>query len=87
MTADPGPREQITAAAVRELLSDPKIFPGVPAGLDDDTEIALDSLGVVWFLHQLDLRYGLAIEPDEEHITGFTSIRRITEYLAAGHEA
>jgi acyl carrier protein len=87
MTAESGSRERITAEVVRELLSDPKIFPGVPAGLDDDAEIALDSLGVVWFLHQLDLRYGLEIEPDEEHLTGFTSIRRITEYLAAVHES
>ncbi|WP_158889463.1 acyl carrier protein [Amycolatopsis anabasis] len=73
---------RITAAAVRELLADPKIFPELPSELDDDAEFALDSLGLVWFLHQLELKYELTVEPAEEHFTTFTSIRRITEYLA-----
>ncbi len=87
MTAAPGPGQrpgqQITADAVRELLSDPKLFAGLPAGPDDDAEIALDSLGLVWFLHQVELRYGLVIEPREEFFTDFTSVRRITAYLSA----
>jgi acyl carrier protein len=83
MRAEYGPRRRITAREVRELLSDPKIFSGLPPELDDDAEIALDSLGLVWFLHQVELRYGLVVEPDEEHLAGFTSVRRITEYLAA----
>jgi acyl carrier protein len=82
VTAESGARARVTAQAVRELLSDPKIFPGLPADLDEDAELALDSLGLVWFLHQLDLRFGLAIDPDEEHLAAFTSIRRITEHLA-----
>ena len=82
MTAESGARARVTAQAVRELLSDPKIFPGLPADLDEDAELALDSLGLVWFLHQLDLRFGLAIDPDERHLAAFTSIRRITEHLA-----
>ena len=86
MTAEPGGRTRITTAVVRELLSDPKIFPDLPHDLDDDAEIVLDSLGLVWFLHQLDVRHGLAVEPAEAHLTDFTSIRRIAEYLADVHE-
>ncbi|MEK8174121.1 acyl carrier protein [Streptomyces sp. M19] len=74
--------ERITTAAVRELLSDPKIFSDLPSELDDDTEIALDSLGLVWFLHQLELRHGLVVEPAEAFLTDFTSVRRITGFLA-----
>jgi acyl carrier protein len=82
VTADSAAGVRVTAEVVRELLSDTKIFPYLPPGLDEDAELALDSLGLVWFLHQLDLRLGLAIEPDEEQLAAFTSIRRIAEYLA-----
>ncbi|KUF16797.1 MULTISPECIES: hypothetical protein [Streptomyces] len=81
-----GPGRPIGPDAVRELLSDPKIYSGLPSELDDDTEIALDSLGLVWFLHQLELRHGLVVEPAEAHLTGFTSVRSITRYLT-GHAA
>ena len=86
MTAGSGARVRVTAQAVRELLADPKIFPDLPADLDEETEFVLDSLGLVWFLHQLDLRFGLAVEPAMEHLAAFTSIRRITEQLAATDE-
>ncbi|WP_370950039.1 hypothetical protein AB5J62_21220 [Amycolatopsis sp. cg5] len=77
MTTDAGTR--ITAEQVRLLLSDPKIFPDLDA---DDTELVLDSLGLVWFLHLLELRHGIALDPDDEHVTGVTSVLRITEGLA-----
>ncbi|GAA2311947.1 phosphopantetheine-binding protein [Streptomyces violaceusniger] len=85
MTAEPEARPAITTDAVRELLSDPKIFADLPPGLDDDAELALDSLGLVWFLHQLELRYGLEIEPADAFLAEFTSIRRITDYLVGVH--
>ncbi|MFI0774463.1 phosphopantetheine-binding protein [Streptomyces sp. NPDC021212] len=81
MTAD------ITVDVVRELLSDPKIFAALPAELDDDADLALDSLGLVWFLHQLELRHGLEIEPSEAFLAEFTSVRRITDYLNDHHLA
>ncbi|MEU0843692.1 phosphopantetheine-binding protein [Streptomyces sp. NPDC005962] len=77
----------ITTDVVRELLSDPKLFPALPADLDDDADLALDSLGLVWFLHQLELRYGVEIEPAEAFFAEFTSVRRITDYLADVHES
>lgn len=86
MTAESGARTRVTTAVVRELLSDPKIFAELPSDMDDDAEFTLDSLGLVWFLHQLELRCGLVIDVEEAHLAGFTSIRRIAEYLADADE-
>lgn len=72
----------LTTGLVRELLSDRKIFPGVPDDLDEDAELVLDSLGLVWLLHVVEERYGLVVEPDDEDIAGLTSLRRLTEFLA-----
>ena len=71
----------LTTGLVRELLSDRKIFPGVPDDLDEDAELVLDSLGLVWLLHVVEERYGLVVEPDDEDIAGLTSLRRLTEFL------
>jgi acyl carrier protein len=73
----------ITSETVRELLSDRKIFPGVPDDLGDDAELVLDSLGLVWLLHVVEERYGLVLEPGDEDIAGLTSLRRLTEFLSA----
>ena len=66
---------------VRELFADARIFPGLPADLADDAELALDSLGLVWLLHEVEQRYGLAVEPTDEEAAGLTSVRRIVDYL------
>ncbi|WP_234379605.1 acyl carrier protein [Streptomyces caniscabiei] len=71
----------LTTGLVRELLSDRKIFPGVPDDLDEDAELVLDSLGLVWLLHVVEERYGLVVELDDEDIAGLTSLRRLTEFL------
>ncbi len=71
----------ITTDTVRELLSDRKVFPGLPDDLDEDAELALESLGLVWLLHVVEERYGLIVEPGDEDIAGLTSLRRLTEYL------
>ncbi|MFF7390239.1 acyl carrier protein [Streptomyces scabiei] len=73
----------LTTGLVRELLSDRKIFPGVPDDLDEDAELVLDSLGLVWLLHVVEERYGLVVEPADEDIAGLTSLRRLTEFLGA----
>lgn len=87
MTAESEARTLITVDVVRELLSDPKIFAALPDAMDDDADLALDSLGLVWFLHQLELRYGVEIEPAEAFLAEFTSVRRITDYLNDHHVA
>jgi hypothetical protein len=68
----------VSAAQVRELLSDPKIFPSLP---DDDTEFVFDSMGLVWFLHVLELRCGVLAQGTEACFDGTTSARRIAEQL------
>jgi acyl carrier protein len=73
----------ITTDTVRELLSDRKIFPGLPDDLGEDAELVLDSLGLVWLLHVVEDRYGLVVEPTDEDIAGLTSLRRLTEFLCA----
>jgi len=73
----------LTIDTVRELLADRKVFPGVPDELGEDTELILDSLGLVWLLHVVEERFGLVVEPTYEDIAGFTSLRRLTEYLRA----
>lgn len=73
----------ITLGTVRELLSDRKIFPGVPDDLGDDSELVLDSLGLVWLLHVVEERYGLVVEPCDEDIANLTSLRRLTDFLSA----
>ncbi|MFC8665419.1 acyl carrier protein [Streptomyces sp. NPDC057199] len=73
----------LTTDTVRELLADRKIFPGVPAELGEDTELILDSLGLVWLLHVVEERFGLVVEPTYEDIADFTSLRRLTDYLRA----
>jgi hypothetical protein len=68
-----------TAGQIRDLLSDPKIFPDLAS---DEDEFVFDSLGLVWFLHRLELEYEVAAEPTEEFFAGNTSVRRITDGLA-----
>jgi len=72
----------LTTDAVRELLSDRRIFPGVPDTLGEDTELVLDSLGLVWLLHVVEERYGLVVEPSDEDIARLTSLRRLTGFLS-----
>ncbi|MFE7273472.1 acyl carrier protein [Streptomyces sp. NPDC057623] len=72
-----------TTDLVRDLLSDRKIFPGLPDDLGEDAELVLDSLGLVWLLHVLEERHGLVVEPSDEDIAGLTSLRRLTDYLRA----
>ncbi|MFI9580565.1 acyl carrier protein [Streptomyces sp. NPDC052236] len=73
----------ITTDTVRDLLSDRKIFPGVPADLGEDSELILDSLGLVWLLHVVEERHGLIVEPTDADIAELTSLRRLTTYLRA----
>ncbi len=71
----------LTTETIRDLLSDPKIFPGLPTDLDEDAELVLDSLGLIWLLHEMEERYALIVEPTDADIAGLTSLRRITDYL------
>jgi acyl carrier protein len=73
----------ISPDTVRELLADSRIFPGLPTDLADDAELVLDSLGLLWLLHEVEQRFGLAVEPTDEEVAGLSSVRRIADYLRA----
>ena len=66
---------------VRELLADPRIFPDLPADLASDAELVIDSMALVWLLHQVKARFGVDADPDDTELDEFTSIARITAYL------
>ncbi|HEV2634448.1 MAG TPA: hypothetical protein VGX23_04835 [Actinocrinis sp.] len=66
---------------VRALLADPKLLAHLPGDFGDDTQLALDSLGLVWLLHLIENRYGLVLTASEELLTEFDSVRGITEGL------
>ena len=83
MSAEASAPTALTTDTVRELLADRKIFPGVPEDLDEDAELVLDSLGLVWLLHVVEERYGLVVEPGDDDILQLTSLRRLTEFLRA----
>jgi acyl carrier protein len=73
---------RIGTDAVRGLLlGDPRLFPGLPADLTDDTELVLDSLGLVWLLHQVEERHGLVVDPSGADAAELTSVGAITAYL------
>ena len=71
----------MTEQDVRELLADPRIFPDLPADLPADAELVIDSMALVWLLHQVKARFGVDADPDDDELAEFTSIARITAYL------
>ena len=74
----------MTEQDVRELLADRRIFPDMPAGLPADAELVIDSMALVWLLHQAQARFGVTADPEDEDLDEFTSVARITAYLNRG---
>ena len=73
--------ETVTERDVRELLADRRIFPDLPADLPSDAELVIDSMALVWLLHQVKARFGVDADPEDSELDEFTSIARITAYL------
>ncbi|MFC0434942.1 acyl carrier protein [Kutzneria buriramensis] len=71
----------MTEKDVRELLADQRIFPDLPADLPSDAELVIDSMALVWLLHQAKARFGVDADPEDSDLDEFTSIARITSYL------
>jgi acyl carrier protein len=71
----------VTENDVRELLADRRIFPDLPADLPADAELVIDSMALVWLLHQVKARFGVDADPEDSELEEFTSIARITAYL------
>lgn len=72
---------RITGDDIRRLLSERKIFADLPERLADDTTVALDSMGLIWLLHQLAEQYGLRVDPTDAELEEFTSVGKIVAYL------
>ena len=73
----------VTESDVRALLADRRIFPGLPDDLPADAELVIDSMALVWLLHQVRAQFGLAVDPDDADLAEFSSVARITAYLKA----
>jgi acyl carrier protein len=73
----------VTERDVRTLLADRRIFPDLPEDLPADAELVIDSMALVWLLHQVRSRFGLRVDPDDADLAEFSSVARITAYLKA----
>ncbi|HEY8534361.1 MAG TPA: hypothetical protein VIL44_10940 [Micromonospora sp.] len=73
----------ITRDELRALLVDCQIVPYSAAELDDDTPIVIDSFALVWLIQMLQERYNIVLDPSDEDVKTFTSVRSIHDYLSA----
>jgi 3-oxoacyl-[acyl-carrier-protein] synthase II len=71
----------VTRDDIKRLLLERKLYASVSADLEFDTEIVLDSMSLIWFLHGLEQEHGIQIAPESEDLQHFTSIERIHGYL------
>ncbi|HJQ01824.1 MAG TPA: hypothetical protein VJ851_09500 [Jatrophihabitans sp.] len=70
----------MTAQELRALLlSNPSVGLGEEIGVAD--RFVLESLALTWLLYQVQESYGLRPDPDDERISGLTSIERMASYL------
>jgi len=72
----------ITKDDVRRILADKRIFAVAPEDLGEHTELALDSLSLVWLIHKLEEEHGIVLDPQGDDFAEFTSVDRIHSYIA-----
>jgi len=70
----------ITRGDLERLLVESGITP--EPGPDGADEFVVDSLTLVWLVHLLEERHGLAWEPEEADLVEFTSVRGAQAVLA-----
>lgn len=70
----------VVKAEIRRILADRNIFATTMEGLDDDAELMIDSLAMVWLAHRLEEEHGVRLDP--ELLAGSTSVNRIHALLA-----
>lgn len=61
------------------LLSNSAVGLAPDIGLSD--RFVLDSLALTWVLYQVQESFGLEPDPDDERVSGLTSIARMADYL------
>ena len=70
----------IDDAAIGRLLRDCGLL--TTDTFDDDTELALDSLTLVWLAHLLDEQHGIVVSvEDEDGLASCTSERTLRRFL------
>ena len=71
----------LTSKDIKALLADSSAL-GLPAVIDDDTPLVVDSFALVWLKHSLAEEHGLMIEPQRSDLETFVSVRALQDYLA-----
>jgi acyl carrier protein len=71
----------ITKTEIRTLLLERHLFQTASETLADDSEIALDSLSLAWFLSGLQSRHGIVLQLDDEDWSEFRSVDGIHRLL------
>jgi hypothetical protein len=71
----------IDDAALGRLLHDCGLL--TTDSFDDDTELVLDSLTLVWLAHLLDEQHGLTVSVEDENgLVSCASVRELRRFLA-----
>ncbi|WP_190815854.1 acyl carrier protein [Saccharopolyspora pogona] len=75
---------------IRTILWDITCLGGELASVDDsrldDTELALDSLALVWLIIQLERRIGRALSPEQSSLSSFRTVNAIHSSLTGQRE-
>lgn len=75
----------ISRDELRALLVDCQIVPYRAEELDDDTPIVIDSFALVWLIQMLQERHNIVLDPSDEDVKTFDSVRAIHDYVTARH--
>jgi acyl carrier protein len=68
---------RVTKEDLKQLLLERDLFSSIAGELDDDTEIVLDSLALLWFLEGLEKRLIPGVQWADEDYAKFRSINEI----------
>ncbi|MGQ0839510.1 hypothetical protein [Actinokineospora sp.] len=68
----------VTLADLTELLAE---SPAQVVPAEADSMFALDSLALTWMIHLIEERYGIAADPDDEALSGLTTVRAMHAHL------
>jgi acyl carrier protein len=74
----------ITKSDIRTILAGTSAL-GLPAEIDDDTPLVIDSFTLTWLRHEFEQRFGLVIQPQHEDLATFDSVNAIHAYVAREH--
>lgn len=73
----------ISRDELRALLVECQIVPFSADELGDDTPIVIDSFALVWLIQMLQERHGIVLDPTDEEVAAFDSVRAVHAHLTA----